>query len=248
MSFKSDLQRLKKQIELYNNGEKFQQKIEDCKQIEKRLADCQCQLEISVRKQKLVRRLPDHSASELQVPVIDTKALSNVTDSFSAYQGLWKKDGPCSVQDEKNKLNSLIASVNYLYKILEQEHEQAWNSWIKLQKDRFEVLDEVLKNQKLVSNGISVEQDYKQCKMQFEQALGTFNFQEIQLGILTALADQLHTLRGQMNTENLPGSVQHFLASLNTTGKRVTLELLTEEVFFWLKERNLLSKFIVKQS
>lgn len=248
MNFKSDLQRLKKQIEFYNQGEEFQQQIDDCQQIQARLSVCQTQLALSVRKQKLVQRLPEHSAPELQVPAIEQEALASVMGSFSGYQKLWQSNGSASLQDDSNQLNTLVTSIKQLHKGLEQNHSQAWSAWTDLQQDRFVVLDEVLKNQKLVSNGISVEQDYRHCKKQFDQALETFNFQEFQLTLLTQIAEQLHELRGKMNTEDLPESVQKFLGAIHITGRTVTLDLLTEEAFSWLKERDLLGKFIVKQS
>ncbi|MCG9751348.1 hypothetical protein L1D54_12715 [Vibrio brasiliensis] len=248
MNFKSDLQYLKKQIEFYSQGEEFQQQIDDCQQIQNRLSECHSPLALSVRKQKLVQRLPDHSAPDLQVPTMDSATLDSACQAFADYRALWGSKGPDSLQDDGNQLNNLVNAVKQLHKELEQNHSQAWSAWTDLQQDRFVVLDEVLKNQKLVSNGISVEQDYRHWKKQFEQALGTFNFQELQLTLLTQMADQLHELRGKMNTEDLPESVQKFLGSLHISGKHVTLELLTEEVFFWLKERDLLGKFVVKQS
>ncbi len=226
MNFKSDLQRLKKQIEFYNQGEEFQQQIDDCQQIQARLSECQTQLALSVRKQKLVQRLPEHSAPKLQVPAIEHEVLASVMGSFSGYQKLWQSNGSASLQDDSNQLNTLVTSIKHLHKELDQNHCQAWNAWTDFQQNRFGVLEEVLKHQNLVADDISVEQDYRHCKKQFEQALGTFNFQEFQLTLLTQMADKLHELRGKMNIEDWPESVQKFIGSLHIAGKVIVVTII----------------------
>ncbi|MGU3843886.1 hypothetical protein ACVZHT_20040, partial [Vibrio diabolicus] len=67
-----------------------------------------------------------------------------------------------------------------------------------------------------------------------------------QFAQIIRLIEKLVELRGQMNTDNLPESVQKFFNSVNNYKfSRPTLDLLTEEVFNWLKENNMLSKFMV---
>jgi hypothetical protein len=51
-----------------------------------------------------------------------------------------------------------------------------------------------------------------------------------------------------MNTDDLPKSVQAFFNSIKSAYEQTTLELLTEEVFMWLKENGMLKKFTVKQN
>lgn len=246
MSFKSKLSQLNLEIDTHSSLSKNRSIVDGYSEIANRLNRVANTLTEEVNKKHLVEQLARHGG----VPIDpEAEAFADVDKLFELlgnYQALWEELKEKSLQEENNCLYQLENGVKQKAKELSEFHEQSWQEWVILKRKDFTVPELILENQRNVYKNESLYKTYKLTLESFNQEFDGFSFKLDQYNRINNLVEKLIELHGQMNTDNLPESVQKFFNSVNNYKfSRPTLDLLTEEVFIWLKENNMLSKFMV---
>ncbi|MEZ8242472.1 hypothetical protein BCT10_17600 [Vibrio splendidus] len=246
MSFKSKLSQLNLEIDTHSSLSKNRSIVDGYSEIANRLNRVANTLTEEVNKKHLVEQLARHGGMPIDP---EAEAFADVDKLFELlvnYQALWEELKEKSLQEENNCLYQLENGVKQKAKELSEFHDQSWQEWVILKRKDFTVPDLILENQRNVYKNESLYNNYKLTLESFNREYDDFSFKLDQYNRINNLVDKLIELHGQMNTDNLPESVQKFFNSVNNYKfSRPTLDLLTEEVFIWLKENNMLSKFMV---
>lgn len=246
MSFKSKLNQLNLEIDTYASLSKNRNIVEGYSEIANRLNRVAYTLTEEVNKKHLVEQLAQHGGVPIDPQAAVFADVDKLFELLAFYQASWKELKEKSLQEENNFLYQLESGVKHKAKEFSEFHAQSWQEWVFLKRKDFSVPELILENQRDVYNDEVLYKNYKLALESFNWEIDGFSFKPDQLSQICRLVDKLIELHGQMNTDNLPESVQKFFNSVNNYKfSRPTLDLLTEEVFVWLKENNMLSKFMV---
>ncbi|MFA0569248.1 hypothetical protein [Vibrio gallaecicus] len=246
MSFKSKLSQLNLEIDTHASLSQNRSVVDGYSTIANRLNKVANALTEEANKKHLVEQLAQHGGRLIDP---ENKAFADIDKLFELlanYQVSWEELKEKSLQEDNNFLYQLEYGVKHKAKEFSEFHDQSWQEWVMLKRKDFVVPELILENQRDVYDDDALYKNYKLALESFSREVDGFNFKPDQLNQICRLVAKLIELRSQMNTDNLPESVQKFFNSVNNYKfSRPTLDLLTEEVFIWLKENNMLSKFMV---
>lgn len=246
MSFKSKLSRLNMEIDTHAQLSKNRSVVDGYSKIANRLNKVADTLTVEANKKHLVEQLAQHGGVPIDPEAEVFADVDKLFELLANYQASWKALKEKSLQEENNFLYQLENGVKQKAKELSEFHDQSWQEWVILKRKDFTVPDLILENQRDVYKDEDLYKNYKRTLESFNREYDGFSFKPEQFAQINRLIENLVELHGQMNTDNLPESVQKFFNSVNNYKfSRPTLDLLTEEVFNWLKENNMLSKFMV---
>ncbi|EHR1106444.1 hypothetical protein HYO14_05220 [Vibrio parahaemolyticus] len=246
MTFKSNLANLHKEIHSYEVLSENTSIVENYSRIATRLDKVSHVLTEQVNKNNLIKQLENYGGKTLDknTPVFDN--IENLFELLSLYKNSWIKLQDKSLQDPENSLFMLEDGVRSKTKELNTFHHESWDEWVQMKRKEFVVPDLILENQLTVYKNKELYNNYKINLNEFDSNLESFNFKQDELLKINRLIDTLVTLQSEMKKDNLPISVQNFFNSVNNYKfSRPTLDLLTEEVFVWLKENDMLKQFVV---
>ncbi|UPQ87052.1 hypothetical protein [Vibrio sinaloensis] len=246
MSFKSKLCQLNLEIDTHAQLSKNRSVVDGYSEIANRLSKVADTLTVEANKKHLVEQLVQFGGVPIDPEAEVFADIDKIFELLANYQASWEELKEKSLQEENNFLYQLEDGVKHKAKGFSEFHDQSWQDWVILKRKDFTVPDLILENQRDVYNNEVLYKSYKLTLESFSRELDGFSFKPDQLTQICRLVEKLIELRRQMNTDNLPESVQKFFNSVNNYKfSRPTLDLLTEEVFIWLKENNMLSKFMV---
>lgn len=246
MSFKSKLSQLNLEIDTHTQLSKNRSVVDGYSKIANRLNKVADTLTVEANKKYLVEQLVQHGGVPVDPETGVFADVDNLLELLANYKASWEELKEKSLQEENNCLYQLEVGVKQKAKEFSEFHEQSWQDWVILKRKDFTVPDLILENQRDVYKDEDLYKNYKLTFESFNREHDGFSFKSEQFAQINRLIEKLVELHGQMNTDNLPESVQKFFNSVNNYKfSRPTLDLLTEEVFNWLKENNMLSKFMV---
>lgn len=246
MNFKSKLIQLNLEIDNHAQLSKNRSVVDGYSKIANRLNKVADTLTVEVNKKHLVEQLAQHGGVPADPEAGVFVDIDYLLELLANYKASWEELKENSLQEEHNFLYQLELGVKQKATELSELHEQSWQDWVILKRKDFTVPDLILENQRDVYKDEDLYKNYKLTLESFNREYDGFSFKLEQFAQINRLIEKLVELHGQMNTDNLPESVQKFFNSVNNYKfSRPTLDLLTEEVFNWLKENNMLSKFMV---
>jgi len=246
MTFKSSANLLQKEISNYQELEENISVVASYSKIAGRLSDMSAILTKEAKKSQLVKSLGVESGEHLQSASEVFQELPDLLELSTLYRQAWMELKDKSLQDSNNRLFNLQDGVKKSTKAFSDYHDLCWGNWISIKQKDFIVQDLILENQKKVYKNSQLYSEYKSQLTRFNQEKESFVFEEGQIQKINSCVDQLIALKKQMKTDNLPLPVQKFFDSVNNYRfTRPTLDLLTEEVFVWLKDNDMLNQFMV---
>ncbi|WP_017221349.1 hypothetical protein [Moritella dasanensis] len=246
MTFKSNVHLLQTEINNYKELEKNISVVDSYSTIAGRLNDISTCLKKEVKKSQLIRSLDDEPGEHLYSESEVFQELPYLLELSTLSRQAWDEFKDKSLQDSNNNLFNLQDSVKKSTKKFSAYHDLCWADWISIKQKDFVVPELILENQKKIYKDNELYNKYKSLLELFHQEKKHFIFDDKQLQSLKKVIGQLSDLQGQMKKDNLPQPVQKFFDSVNNYRfTRPTLDLLTEEVFIWLKENDMLSQFMV---
>jgi hypothetical protein len=175
----------------------------------------------------------------------DVKALlENAKESTSLFIEKWRELEHKAQQDDS--LNNSIVALRNLTKAINDINDKYWDQWLIHLENDF-VVEEVVLEQQISLGKKETYQKYNRLKANFDTDKTSKNVNSGLVSSLNSLKEQLVTLRGEMDTSDLPEGVAKFLKELDAPWSTPTLELLTPTVFEWLTKQDLLSKLKISR-
>ncbi|MEZ9289577.1 hypothetical protein AB4251_25370 [Vibrio lentus] len=246
MSFKSKLSQLNLEVDTHAQLSKNRSVVDGYSKIANRLKKVADTLTVEANKKYLVEQLVQHGGVPVDPETGVFADVDNLLELLANYKASWEELKEKSLQEENNCLYQLEVGVKQKAKEFSEFHDLSWQEWVILKRKDFTVPELILENQRNVYKNEDLYKNYKLTLESFNREYDGFSFKLDQYNQINKLVEKLIELHGQMNTDNLPEAVQKFFNSVNNYKfSRPTLDLLTEEVFIWLKENNMLSKFMV---
>lgn len=233
--------------EITNHDTLIQNKgaVDSYSEIANRLAKVVATLNDVIGKQRLVSSLEQYGGSVIEADSEIFDGIDGLKETLNSYKTAWEELKDKSLQDENNFLYNLESATKQKAKEISTSYQETWAQWLDLKRKEFFVPEIILQHQEYYGNA-ELTSNYATALTHFEHEVALFYFQTDQLSKINRLASQLIELNGQMNKEDLPEAVQKFLKSVNNYKfSRPTLDLLTEEVFIWLKKNDMLGQFMV---
>lgn len=246
MNFKAQLEQLNTEINNHDTLAKNKSAVDSYSEIANRLEKVNTSLKSVTDKQRLIKLLEQYGGNPLDTEAEVFFDVDKLLEVLESYKNSWNELNDKSLQEENNFLYNLENDVKQKTKELSSFHEQIWELWLASKRKDFFVPPLILQNQIDIYKNKELHKNYTDDLSKFEHELGYFDFKEDSLVRIDRLAESLTKFSGQMKKDDLPESVQKFFNSVNNYKfSRPTLDLLTEEVFIWLKENDMLSQFMV---
>lgn len=260
-TLKSQVEKLQNQIKLSSNAQENETIIKANSNILNRLNKSLSELVSNKAKfdvMPLISNLDEHLIPRLEggegflisessglVIGDDVKGLLvDANNSISIFTEKWKELEHKAQQDDS--LQNSILSLKGLTERIGELNDKYWDKWLANLENSF-VVEEVVLEQQSSLGKKETYQKYNSLKASFDTEKTSKNVNSGLVFSLNSLKEKLVTLRGEMDTSDLPEGVAKFLKELDAPWSTPTLELLTPTVFEWLTKQGLLSKLKISR-
>ncbi|EJC6828438.1 TPA: hypothetical protein NKQ52_004680 [Vibrio parahaemolyticus] len=243
MSIKQQVTKLQHVVKLRNEAMQYEKKIADNSVINNRLGSISGPLGEQVKRVTLMTSLDQFGGVAIKLEDSLLRQAQNSKLVLSEFRELWDEKNFGALQD--NRLSNAEQSIKALVAQLEEITQHAYMYWKQDFEGKFDVDDTTLDQQKHFPDKLPIQKEYIDTKSFFYTVEQEFTWTEGELQKLFKLAQTLVELSAQMNREHLPEDVKQFLNAVKAPTVRSTLRYLTPEVLEWLKQHQMLDKFVV---
>tara|TARA_R110002167_G_scaffold137654_1_gene324725 strand:- start:18816 stop:19613 length:798 start_codon:yes stop_codon:yes gene_type:complete len=263
-TLKKQIKELQNQINLSSNAQENETIIEANTDVLKRLNDSLKMLkraEVIFRVMPLISRLDDQLVPRRKdventgyligegskfVLGDDIKSLlENAKESMNIFTDKWKDINFKAQQDES--LNEFDIHLKNFSEVINSLNNKYWKTWLSNLENHFVVEEIVLEQQKTIPGKKDIYSQYNNFKARFDAGKVSKDVNSSLVSSLNNLKEELIKLRAQMDRSELPKDVAKFLKELDATWSTPTLELVTPNVFEWLRNQGLLTKLKVSR-
>lgn len=147
---------------------------------------------------------------------------------------------------QNDSLTLCLSQSLSLYRTLSERLNIAWEEWLQVMHQKIHVDSKTLDAQQKVDKYKTIADEYLSLRSKYDLLIQSLPENGERILQITAMSDQLHSLREAMNTDDWPEAVKLFFDRINGPQRgKPTLSALTPEVLSWLQDEDMLEDFVI---
>ncbi|MFM5191442.1 hypothetical protein ACLH0M_12030 [Aeromonas media] len=147
---------------------------------------------------------------------------------------------------QNDSLTHCVSLSLSLYRALSAQLSSAWEEWLQVMHQQIHVDSKTLDAQQKVDKYKAIADEYSALRSKYDLLIQSLPESGERILQITAMSDQLHSLRETMNTDDWPEAVKLFFDRINgPLHGKPTLSALTPEVLNWLHDEDMLEDFVI---
>lgn len=147
---------------------------------------------------------------------------------------------------QNDSLTLCLSQSLSLYRTLSERLHSAWEEWLQVMHQKIHVDSKTLDAQQKVDKYKAIADEYLSLRSKYDLLIQSLPENGERILQITAMSDQLHSLREAMNTDDWPEAVKLFFDRINGPQRsKPTLSALTPEVLSWLRDEDMLEDFVI---
>lgn len=220
--------------------------IEDCKHIYERFQDIASSLKAMVANAVVLKALPADAPELMQLTSELQEQCSKALVSLKLFIDVWSQKKSAARQDDT--LNNAQVALGKLTTQLEEKVLSCWKAWTSQLDSLSRVEQVMLDTQRGIPGVDKFYTEYVALRKRFLAEARQIPDTVWKIEDLNKLAARMQELRDQMDFD-LSADVGRFFNQLNQPGSlgQAPLYFMTQEVFQWLQEHDLLGQFTVSR-
>lgn len=147
---------------------------------------------------------------------------------------------------QNDSLTNCVNLTLSLHRTLSDQLKSAWEEWLQVMHQQIHVDSKTLDAQQKVDKYKTIADEYLSLRGKYDLLIQSLPENGERILQITAMSDQLHSLREAMNTDDWPEAVRLFFERINDPLRgKPTLSALTPEVLNWLQDEDMLEDFVI---
>lgn len=188
--------------------------------------------------------LPQDAPARMVFSTEIKEAAQKVRFALETFTERWKQEMHEARQG--NYLALVVQGLNALVSACDAEIVDCWQQWVDHLKIIVELEKILLQSQKGIPGLEETYKGFVEARTRFQELIEQFPQSVNTINELQQLSKTMHELKGQMQFD-LPDEVADFFKKLDVLNRKVSLAVLTPEVFKWLRSNNLLGEYVVER-
>ena len=193
---------------------------------------------------QVLQVLPEDAPEKMVFSEEIKKVAKKALFDLQALTERWKAEGYEVRQG--NDLALVTEELKTLVFSCAAEVNQCWQSWTDSLKILVSLEDILLQSQKNIPGLEAIYQAFVKAINRFRELVSEFPQDAETIVELQRLSARMHELKGNMRFD-LPDDVASFFKELDNLNRKVSLSVMTSDVFEWLRSHNLLDAYIVSR-
>ncbi|AZI89121.1 hypothetical protein EH164_19615 [Kosakonia sp. CCTCC M2018092] len=147
---------------------------------------------------------------------------------------------------QNDSLTNCVTLALSLHRTLSDQLRSVWEEWLQVMHQKIHVDSKTLDAQQKVDKYKAIADEYLSLRGKYDLLIQSLPENGECILQITAMSDQLHSLREAMNTDDWPEAVRLFFDRINGPLRgKPTLSALTPEVLNWLQNEDMLEVFVI---
>ena len=243
-TLKTQLEQLNTELKLKESSTEHKAIVADCRDINNQLISQEAALRALSLNAQTLRCLPDSAPKELKYSDATSSQIDKAELCLNAFAQRWQEEGHRSRKGDD--LANASESLRHLVDCLRDELEAVWEAWKSELAGKATLETFLFEQQKIIPGKKAICEQFESATSELDSLLCQLPTSTTIIERAEALCFALVTLKSEMDFELSP-EVTSFLESINRTGNKVALRLLTPEVLEWLRDNQLLDNYVVSR-
>jgi hypothetical protein len=243
-TIKQQMTNLKNEIMLNQQADNSKHILSELETIREPLSKANSVIQSMLNSYQILQNLPEDAPENIEFSQEIKDGAKTAKFAIETFYIRWQQDGHQARQgdDFANTLSSLKSVLSSCQTTI----TNCWQKWVHAIEVDIHLEPVLLKSQKNIPGLKQVYEDFILYRDRFQELTRRFPEDKNIINDLIHLHEQLVNLKGKMQFD-LPKDVGAFFKALDNLHHQVSLTLLTTDVIEWLKNHDMLDKFVVSR-